>query len=105
MLPGRIIGGSGANTDRLLLDDEPVVVAPSIHTVQPSAVTFPTPPRDGGRSPGFRDPRSDLFGNIRLFFASCLQSREFIQLHMLIRDTDPLSKMRKEFAQQGDLHL
>jgi hypothetical protein len=69
MLPGRIIGGSSANTDRLLLDDEPVVVASSIHTVQPSTVTLPTPPRDGGRSPGFRDPRSDLFGNIRPLFS------------------------------------
>jgi len=78
MLPGRIIGGSGVNTDRLLLDDEPALGASSIHVVQSSHVTVPTPPRDSGRSPGFRDPRSDIF--------------------------DPLSRMRKEFA-AGDLHL
>lgn len=63
MLPGRIIGGSGINTDRLLLDDEPALGASSIHVVQSSHVTVPTPPRDSGRSPGFRDPRSDIFGS------------------------------------------
>jgi hypothetical protein len=64
MLPGRIIGGSGVNTERLLLDDEPVLGLSSISLAQPSAITVPTPPRDAGRSPGFRDPRSDIFGNI-----------------------------------------
>jgi hypothetical protein len=63
MLPGRIIGGSGAHTDRLLLDDEPILGASSVYIPQPSAATVPTPPRDGGRSSGSRDPRSDIFGN------------------------------------------
>ena len=68
MLPGRIIGGSGVNTDRLLLDDEPALGASSIRVVQSSHVTVPTPPRDSGRSPGFRDPRSDIFGSILLLW-------------------------------------
>jgi hypothetical protein len=64
MLPGRIIGGSGENTDRLLLDDEPAVGNVSVHFAQPSSATVPTPPREGGRSSGTRDPRSDIFGII-----------------------------------------
>jgi hypothetical protein len=62
MLPGRIIGGSSAHTDRLLLDDEPVVGNLSAVVVQPTLATVPTPPRDGNRSSGSRDPRSDIFG-------------------------------------------
>jgi hypothetical protein len=67
MLPGRIIGGSDLHTDRLLLDDEPVLDTLSAsQAVQPIVVTVPTPPRDGGRS-GIRDPRSDIFGMIPSF--------------------------------------
>jgi hypothetical protein len=64
MLPGRIIGGSGGHTDRLLLDDEPILGASTVHILQPSTATVPTPPRDGGRSSGPRDPRSDIFGDV-----------------------------------------
>jgi hypothetical protein len=67
MVPGRIIGGSGVHVDRLLLDDDPVfsiASGGSVYAAQPSAPSLPTPPRDGGRALGSRDPRSDIFGNI-----------------------------------------
>jgi hypothetical protein len=76
MRPGLIIGGSSAFTDRLLLDDEPTVSTASAHILQPNSATVPTPPREGGRSSGSRDPRSDIFGAIEPIFspASCIQS-------------------------------
>ena len=104
MLPGRIIGGSGEHTDRLLLDDEPIVGNSSVYIVQPSSATVPTPPRDGGRSSGTRDPRSDIFGTIEELVVN-ISDRNSLFNCFLIFYADPLSRMRKEFAQHSDLHL